>query len=326
MENPIAEYLIKQPDDCALIFIKNKQPLLMLNEHRPMPLASIYKLVILKTYLDQCEAGIIRPDELVHIQELKCYLIPWIDHGYKKWYHTVREKNKIKKDGIALREIVQGMLKYSCNAHTDYLLSILGIAKVQEEFAALEMQDHDAIMPISTSVLMFLRDAVKNKTHTSATLAKEANAAFEALLQGKNVEGLDFNVLNHFDYKRQCDWSDALPNGSVDSYTKLLTHLQERQLYDKELQNVMCWFGELTSYKGVTGGMKLGTTPKVFNTVLYATDKQKNTYQLAYFLNNLTIDQKQLAEFSSTTFNLQMIKDPLFVNQLKNQLQNVHIH
>ena len=325
MENPIAEYLIKQPDHASLLFIKNEEPLLTINAHRHMPLASIYKLVILKTYLDQCEAGTIRPDTQIHIQELKCYLISWIDPGFKKWYHTVREKNKIKKDRIALREIVQGMLAYSCNAHTDFLLSLVGIANVQEELSVLGMRDHDPIMPISTSVLLFLRDTVKNKTHTPCSLAKEANIAFEALLKGENVEGLDFNLLNHFDYKMQCRWSDALPKGSVHSYTKLLTHLQNRQRHDKELQKVMHWFGNLKSYKGTSGGMKLGSTPKVFNTVLYATDKQQNTYQLLYFLNNLTVDQKQLVEFASASFNVQILKDPLFVNQLKNEIQHVDI-
>jgi D-alanyl-D-alanine carboxypeptidase len=325
MENPIADYLIKQPDDCALIFIKNKQPLISINTQRYMPLASIYKLVILKTYLDQCEEGTIRPDDLVHIQELKCYWIRWIDPGFTMWYDTMNEKNKFKKDRIALREIVQGMLEYSCNAHTDYLLSLLGMTEVQEQLTALEMADHDPIMPICTSVLMFLRDTVNHRKHTSLTLAQEANTAFETLLQGKRVEGLDFNLLNHFDYKTQCDWSDALPNATVHTYTKLLTHLQERQQHDTELQKLMRWFGDLKSYKGFTGGMKLGYTPKVFNTALYVTDKEKNTYQLIYFLNNLTVDQKQAVELASNDFNLNMLKNPLFVDQLKNQVDHVNI-
>lgn len=325
MDNPIAAYIIKQPDDCALIFIKNKQPLISINTKRYMPLASIYKLVLLKTYLDQCEEGTIHPDDLVHIQELKCYWIRWIDPGFMNWYHAMKEKNKFKKDKIALHEIVKGMLEYSCNAHTDYLFSLLGMREVQAQLATLEMNEHDPIMPICTAVLMFLRDSVKGRKHTSLTLGQEANAAFETLLQGKKVEGLDFNLLNYFDYSMQCDWSDALSNGTVASYTKLLTHLQKRQQGNVELQKLMCWFEDLKSYKGFTGGMKLGYTPKVFNTALYVTDKEKNTYELVYFLNNLTIDQKKAVEYASNDFNLRMLKDSVFVNQFKNQVNHVNI-
>ena len=323
MDNPISNYIIKQPDDCALIFIKNGQSVIDINAQRHMPLASIYKLIILKTYLDQCEKGIVNPDDLVHIPELKCYWIRWVDPGFSMWYASLKEDNKVKNSQIALREIVQGMLAYSCNANTDYLIGVLGIQEIQKQCIVLGMHNHDPVMPISTSVMMFLRDAIKEIHHTPFTLAREANASFENLLHGKTVEGLDFNLLNHFDYKMQCDWSDVLPHGTINDYVNILTYFQEQQQSSKELQKLMRWFGDLHSYKGFQGGMKLGTTPKVFNVALYATDKENNTYQLIYFLNNLDQEQKEMVTLASNDFNLRMIKEPSYVNELKNNIAHV---
>ncbi|GGG27470.1 hypothetical protein GCM10011344_30360 [Dokdonia pacifica] len=323
MDNPISNYIIKQPDDCALIFIKNGQSIIDINAQCHMPLASIYKLIVLKAYLEQCKSGDVNPNDLVHIHELKCYWIRWVDPGFSGWYASLKATNKVKNNQIALREIVQGMLEYSCNANTDYLLSLLHIEKVQKQLDTLKIDGHDPIMPISTSVLMFLRDIKKGMTHTPITLAKEANSAFEKLLQGKTVEGLDFNLLNDFDYKRQCDWSDALPHASVHNYIQVLNQLQALHKNTKELQSVMSWFGNLKSYKGLQGGMKLGTTPKVFNTALYATDKENNTYQLIYFLNNLDQEQKEMVTLASNDFNLRMIKEPSYVNELKNNIAHV---
>ena len=103
----------------------------------------------------------------------------------------------------------------------------------------------------------------------------------------------------------------------------MLNQLQASHKNTKELQNVMSWFGDLKSYKGLQGGMKLGTTPKVFNTALYATDKENNTYQLIYFLNNLDQEQKEMVTLASNDFNLRMIKEPSYVNELKNNIAHV---
>jgi hypothetical protein len=44
----------------------------------------------------------------------------------------------------------------------------------------------------------------------------------------------------------------------------------------KEVHEVMDWYSKLKSYKGFTGGMKLGYTPKVFNVASYTRDSSGN--------------------------------------------------
>ena len=324
MDNLIAEHIIKHPKDSSLLLIKNGETVISINKDRRRPLASIYKLIILLAYLDQCKKGRLHPKDQVHFRQLKRYWIHWVDTSFMKWYQAVKDENKIKKDSIALSEIVRGMLEYSCNAHTDYLFSILGMDVINEQFNAYAIQNHDLVMPISTSILVAIRDASR-VVHTPSSFAKEANSCFQIMMEGKKIEGLDLNLLNDFDYEMQCRWSDLLPHATASSYATLLMEIQQLQKSNKELQDVMGWFGTLKSYKGFTGGMKLGYTPKVFNVTLYATDKDGNNYQLVYFLDNLTVEQKQGVELTYNDFNLKMLKDPLFINQLKNQMTHVNI-
>jgi len=72
--------------------------------------------------------------------------------------------------------------------------------------------------------------------------------------------------------------------------------------------------------------MKLGYTPKVFNTVLYVADHIGNEYQLVYFINELDTDQREMMELASNDFNLKMLKDRNFVNSLKNEINHVLVH
>jgi len=159
--------------------------------------------------------------------------------------------------------------------------------------------------------LISLRDV--GIAHTPASLAKVANTSFECLMQGKAIEGLDLNLLNDFDYKRQCDC--------------LLQKLQRLHRDNVALQDLMKWFTRLKSYKRFPiGGMKLGYTPKVFNTVLYVADHIGNEYQLVYFINELDTDQREIMELASNDFNLKMLKDRNFVNTLKNEINHVLVH
>ena len=324
MNNYIADHIITHPKDSSLLFIKNGETMVGVNDHANRPLASIYKLIILLAYVDQCKKGKIHPNDQVHFSQLKRHWIHWIDPAFLKWYNTINKEKKIKKECVALSEVVKGMLQYSCNANTDYLLATLGIDAVNKQLVAHHIDHHDPVVPISTSVLVSLKDAKID--HTPSSLSKVANECFEEMIKGEKIEGLDLNLLNDFDYHMQCRWSDLLPHASVHTYGKIVQKIQEVHKDHKEVHQVMDWYGKLKSYKGFTGGMKLGYTPKVFNVALYTRDPSGNEYQLVYFLNNLTVDQKQSVEFASNDFNLNMLKDPLFVDQLKNQVDHVNIY
>lgn len=316
MNNLIAEHIISKPEDCSLLYIKNGETILSVNEHIKRPLASIYKLIVLLEYLDQCEKGKIHSNDQVHFSQLKRFWIHPIDSAFMQWYHSV--KGKIKKHSIALNEVVKGMLQYSSNANTDYLISILNMDEINKQLQKRHLVGHDPVIPISTSVLASLSEI--NIMHTPFSLGQLAQEYFKTMMKGNKIEGVDLNLLNDFDYENQCKWSDLLPHASVKAYGEILKKLQYLQKSNKELQSVMYWFNKLKNYKDFTGGMKLGYTPKVFNAALYTTDRFGNEYQLVYFLNNLSTLQRKEMEFASNDFHLKVLKDAFFINQLKKQM------
>ena len=317
--NAIAKHIKLHPKNCSLLLIKNLEKLVGINEDVKRPLASIYKLIILLEYLDQCKKGKIHPTNQVHFSQLKRFWIHPIDSAFMQWYHSV--KNKIKKHSTTLSEVVKGMLQYSSNTNTDYLISLLGIDEIGKQLQKYHLMDHDPVIPINTSVLASLSEF--KAIHTPSSLGQLAQEYFKTMLNGEKIEGVDLNLLNDFGYENQCRWSDLLPHSSAKTYGEVLRTLQRLQQNNMELESVMKWFSKLKNYKGFTGGMKLGFTPKVFNSVLYATDKSGNEYQLVYFLDNLSTLERKEMEFASNDFNLKMLKDPHFVEQFKNQASHV---
>jgi len=323
MNNYIAEHIRKYPKDSSLLLIKNGETMVSLNEQVKRPLASIYKLILVFEYLDQCAQGKIHPNDPIHFRELKRYWIHWIDPTFMIWYESIKDTRKIKNNSVALKEIVAGMMQYSSNTNTDYLLAKLGLDKVNNQLTKYKLIKHDEVIPISTSILASLSEDTAN--HTPNSLGILAQEYFRSMLKGKAIEGVDLNLLNDFNEDAQRQWSDLMPHASVETYREVLQIFQANHSKNKYLQEVTDWFGKLKSYQDFTGGMKLGMTPKVFNVALYAMDAHGNTYELIYFLNHLTSDQRQSIELACNDFNLKLLGNPDFIDQLNNKT-NAHVY
>ena len=318
MNNYIADHIENNPDDSSLLLIKNGETRIHLNQQAKRPLASVYKLILVFEYLDQCQQGKIHPDDPIHFRELKRYWIRWIDPAFSRWLKAMKEARKMRRDRIALKEVVVGMLQYSCNTNTDFLLAKLGLDQVNNQLKKYELTDHDDVVPISTSVLASLSESKVD--HTPSSVGKLAQEYFRTMLQGKAIKGVDLNLLNHFNLEAQCRWSDLLPHASAETYSKVLRQFQELHPENEQLKEVIDWFGKVKSYQGLSGGLKLGTTPKVFNVAMYATDSSGNRYELIYFLNNLNWDQRQRVELASHDFNRMLLGNPDFIDQLNNKI------
>ena len=111
-----------------------------------------------------------------------------------------------------------------------------------------------------------------------------------------------------------------MPEEQFREELQLLRQFQELHPENEQLKEVIDWFGKVKSYQGLSGGLKLGTTPKVFNVVMYTTDSSGNQYELIYFLNNLNWDQRQQVELASHDFNRMLLGNPDFIDQLNNKI------
>jgi D-alanyl-D-alanine carboxypeptidase len=69
-------------------------------------------------------------------------------------------------------------------------------------------------------------------------------------------------------------------------------------------------------------GMKGGSTAFLLTKALYATDKQGNKTEMAYFLNDLSILEMLRLQMSMNELELKVLTNKEFRVQLKNELQN----
>ncbi|MEI8279102.1 MAG: serine hydrolase [Bacteroidota bacterium] len=123
----IAHYIKDHPVQSSIYLVRNDSVLADINSDRVMPLASTVKILIAIEYAKQVSKGIINPQEMIDSTELDHYYIPFTDGGAQpNWLKSMQQKQVIQGGKIPLVEVAKGMIKYSSNANTEYLIERLG--------------------------------------------------------------------------------------------------------------------------------------------------------------------------------------------------------
>lgn len=95
------------------------------NPNNLLPLASTVKIIIAIEYARQAANGQINPLQEVSLEELNTFYIPKTDGGaHEAWIASLNHGTKIDK--VYLSEVAKGMIAYSSNANTEYLMNVLG--------------------------------------------------------------------------------------------------------------------------------------------------------------------------------------------------------
>jgi D-alanyl-D-alanine carboxypeptidase len=112
-----------QPDDFAIGCIGlNSSSTFTANANERFPLASVSKLLIYIEYSRRLDLGVISPYEMVDVATLERYNLPQTDRGA---HDRFMQQYPIGTTSISLWELARGMIQYSSNAASDYLLDRL---------------------------------------------------------------------------------------------------------------------------------------------------------------------------------------------------------
>lgn len=115
-----------QPDDVALacLPLENRTATVLVNPDEPFPLASVSKLLIFLEYARQVETGSIALNAPVPLADLNRYDVPGTNRGA---HDLFLDQFPAGLDALGLWDIAAtGMIQYSSNAASDYLLAQLG--------------------------------------------------------------------------------------------------------------------------------------------------------------------------------------------------------
>lgn len=161
---PAVEYILSNPEHVALAAyeIGRESEGIYLNADRPVPLASVVKVLHLVAYARAVQLGEIDPAAVVPLADVERYYLPNSDLGaHPRAVATLVEEERVfgSPPSVHLEDVPRMMMEFSSNAATDYLHMLLGQERIEETALALGMSQQTAPCPfLGQFLLMGRRD------------------------------------------------------------------------------------------------------------------------------------------------------------------------
>ncbi|HEY9176924.1 MAG TPA: serine hydrolase, partial [Flavipsychrobacter sp.] len=287
--NVIADFISKNPDKSAVYLVQNGKVSADVNSGRKMPLASTVKVIIAIEYAHQAAEGKIDPMQWIDTTELDKYYIPNTDgNAHPEWLAYMKAMTKLQNGKIHLEEVAKGMIDFSSNANTEYLLDLLGLDNVNRRLITLGLPNHDSLYYFVSSLGVINGKSVADLEKLSieeyrALSAVEHNKMKAEPSYKNNIVFLPMNV--------QKVWSDRLPAATVKDYVSVMQKINSRTYFDSTTQKHLSTVMERLMDNPANqqwlkhAGMKGGSTSWVLTKALYATTTSGESTELAYFFN-----------------------------------------
>ncbi|OFD50255.1 D-alanyl-D-alanine carboxypeptidase [Bacillus mycoides] len=289
----------KGDETCSLLIRKNGEVVTSVNENKKLPLASMAKIVIAVEFAKQVSEGKIRRDEQISLKELEKYYVKDTDGGaHPAWLEDAKARELVKNEQITLEEVAKGMIHYSSNANTTYLLEKLGIDRVNESIKELELTSHDKFSSYTAS--LYMRGYVEKELHVQEDQSLEMIRNMSNDEYNKHVlqihewmkdesEWKKHDIPLKIDMEFQRIWSDRLVSANAKDYMSLIEKINSRNYFPKSMQDEIenVFKGTVENSKLEYAGQKGGSTAFVLTKSLYSTDKKGNKVEVVIMFNDI---------------------------------------
>ncbi|WGT40367.1 serine hydrolase [Lysinibacillus sp. 1 U-2021] len=328
----------KEDKNISVAIQYNQQHWVELNTKEQLPLASTVKIIVAIAYAQQAADGRINPKEQVNLKELEAFYIPKTDGGaHKAW---LAQLNLQGADSVPLSEVANGMIAYSSNANTEYLMHVLDFQIINDVLTQLNVEDHEPLYPIVSALyipihLMEEKNLTKKATLTALrkmdmveyrerALAIHSNwiehpLTIEEKTKAQKMLNMDFQKI----------WSDRLIRATTSDYISILEKLNGKNFFSAEVHKYLDPVLEQLMQNPRNqawlkhAGQKGGSTAFVLTLAAYAEDKDGNQTEIAFFANNLnTMEQIKLSN-SMNSFQLKFLTDDKFRKRLKEEFSEL---
>lgn len=304
-----------------------------LNENKIMPLASTAKIIIAIEFAKQASYKIFDENKRIPVEELNKYYIPNTDgSAHSNWISYEKEKGNIKNDSVPLIEVAKGMIMFSSNANSEYLMDLLGIDNINTNLRLMGIMVHSQLYPWVSALFLYqnprhIKEEKIIKQIKSFSDGQYARAAFMIHNQLKNDSTYKqkFN-LRDLTIPMQREWSDRLPASTTKEYVHICTILNNRKMFDAKTYSVLSQILETLMENPANqswlthAGMKGGSTLFVLTKALYATLKNGTRIELAYFFNDLSPEENEHLQKWMNAFELKTLTDEDFRKKIRESL------
>ncbi|MGG0648072.1 serine hydrolase [Bacillus mycoides] len=289
----------KGDETCSLLIRKNGEVVTSVNENKKLPLASMAKIVIAVEFAKQVSEGKIRRDEQISLKELEKYYVKDTDGGaHPAWLEDAKARELVKNEQISLEEVAKGMIHYSSNANTTYLLEKLGIDRVNDSIKELEFTSHDTFSSYTAS--LYMRGYVEKELNEPENQSLEMIRNMSNDEYNKHVLQIHEWMKDESEWKKrdiplkidmefQRIWSDRLVSANAKDYLSLMEKINSRNYFPKSMQDEIdnVFKGTVENSKLEYAGQKGGSTAFVLTKSLYTTDKKGNKVEVVIMFNDI---------------------------------------
>lgn len=329
----IIEFIKNNPDNSSIMLAVNDCVIIDFNTDKLMTLGSTVKLIIAIECAEQLARNQISANELILMSEIEKYYIPGTDGGaHDNWLKKVADKRADNK--VKLIDIAKGMIEFSSNANTEWMIDKLGIENVNSRLDSLGIKKHTLIFYPVSSLFVGIEafpilgndDLAKN----ILDMPMEDYIYYTDIIHNKLAKDSSYRYkYKKLSYTMQQVWSGKLPTSTAKEYFNLIKKINSRNYFSKTTQHYLDNLLEFpmsdadnhTKYKHY--GMKGGSTICVSTKVLYATDSVGKKTELVYMLNGLSFIEKIRLQLCKADFEWKILNDTTFVDKIKKmQLSN----
>jgi D-alanyl-D-alanine carboxypeptidase len=321
----LLNFIQQNKSKTSLFLKKNDTIIAKLNENKLMPLASTVKIMVAIEFAKQAAHDIFNANKKIPLSELDKYYLPNTDgDAHPRWINYERELGNITNDSVKLIDVAKGMIVFSSNANTEYLMDILGFDNVKNNIRLLGLKQHTAIYPLVSSLFLYQNPKKVSEDKILKEIRKMddedySRAAFFIHNELKN----DSNYKKKFrpqdlTLKMQKEWSNKLPASTTKEYVQVCSILNNRKYFDENTYDILAAVLETLMEKPTNkswlshAGMKGGSTIFVLTKALYATLQNGTKIEMAYFFNDLAGDENQRLQRWMDDFEIQVLTDENF--------------
>jgi len=206
------------------------------------------KIIIPIAYAQEAAEGRINPQQQVDLKELEVFYIPKTDGGaHEAW---LAQLNLQGVDHVPLSEVASGMIAYSSNANTEYLMHVLGFQAINDVLTQLHVEDHEPLYPIVSALhipVQVLKEKNLTKKETLAALQEMDMAEYRERASSIHAswieqpltyeEKAEAQKLLNMDFQKI--WSDRLIRATTNDYISILEKLNNKNFFSAEVHKYL---------------------------------------------------------------------------------------
>lgn len=286
----LLNYFKKHKDKLSITLKENGEDTLSINSNKRYPLASTLKIIIAYNFVKSAMNNHISITEKVKLNELEKFYIKDTDGGaHPNWKRSINFPSE-----VSLLEIAKGMMQFSSNACTDFLINKIGIDTINDSIETLQLH-HDKISYLTPPILMpgYLSDKRKIALNKIGTMDDQSykelsDELFKKMKVGES-DYLKEKTLKMMNRKMQLLITKKMASSTTKQYADLMYRLGKDLLTEKEKE----LFSEILIGEKIKGDhddyfwYKGGSTLFVLTSALYK-ESQDSVISVSLFIGDDT--------------------------------------